>query len=86
MRTLLAQRLAPDAAQRLASETTKYPGRRLAISVDGMVRVAPVVNSPLTNGVIQIGQGALPTAEDSRSNADELVRDLSGVGLPGRAR
>lgn len=77
--SLALLRLSPDAARQLALETRKHLGQRLAISINGRVHSAPVVKSELTAGIIQIRQGALPTAEDSRNYAEALVDELAGV-------
>ena len=69
--------LRPDGAKRFGDATREWMERRIAILVDGVVVVAPIVKSALTSG-----HGELPAPGDTlaarRTNADRIARALGG--------
>lgn len=60
-------RLSPSGAQRFASLTREWQGRRLAIVVDGLVMSAPVIM-----GVIEGGQVSITTGRSANAREEAL--------------
>jgi hypothetical protein len=50
--TAFAFRLRPEAASRMAAYSAAHVGQSIAITVDGIVATAPVINSPLSDEVV----------------------------------
>jgi preprotein translocase subunit SecD len=72
--------LKPDGAQKFADYTSSHVGEYFAIVLDGRVISAPVINSAIPNGQVQIssgGIGGFPAKE-----ANDLVTVLKFGSLP----
>jgi preprotein translocase subunit SecD len=72
--------LRPDGASLFAEHTAAHTGEFFAITLDGVVISAPVINAPIPNGEVQISQGGIdgyPLDE-----AQRLVTILSSGALP----
>lgn len=66
-------KLSPDGAQRFASLTREWQGRRLAIVVDGLVMSAPVVMGVIEGGRVSITTGR---SSNAREEAVRLAQSL----------
>jgi preprotein translocase subunit SecD len=60
----------PRGAARLHAATAAHLDRPVAVSIDGLVVMAPVVRSP-------IGERAIVTGDFSREEAERIVRGLT---------
>lgn len=71
--------LRDDAAQAFGELTRANLGRKIALSVDGIVKSAPIVMEPITGGrvVLSLGQDA------TKADATLLARALASGPLPG---
>ena len=79
---------APSGAERLATETAARVGDKLAVVIDGSIRFAPVIDSPLTRGhfsVLTTGDDEASREADGRSLAAALLGGPLPPGLEARA-
>ncbi len=73
--------LGADGRQRFAEATAAALGRKLAIVLDGRVRSAPIVQSPIPGGRIVVTMGGADPAAQERE-AHDLVAVLRAGSLP----
>jgi hypothetical protein len=57
--------------------TREHLKQRIAIAVDGMVTSAPIVQSEISGGTVQLTLGIRDTAAEQRAEAEALVRSLT---------
>ena len=62
--TAFAFRLRPEAASRMAAYSASHVGQSIAITVDGIVATAPVINGPFSDEIVValVGETTLETA------------------------
>jgi hypothetical protein len=69
--------LLPEASARLREASTEWTKRRLAVVLDGIVEMAPIVQTPLEGGRFSITMGAPPSSAESQlSKARHLALRL----------
>lgn len=74
--SIIAVRLNDLGTQRLANFTRENVGRSFAIVMDNLVLATPIINRPMTDGVVQIG------GNFSREEAADIALSLRAGPLP----
>ncbi|WP_436496580.1 SecDF P1 head subdomain-containing protein [Actinokineospora sp. HUAS TT18] len=66
-------KLPPDSTMLFADWTSKHVGEQLAIVVDGKLLIAPMIQSAITGGAVQVSD-----PEFTEATARELARSITG--------
>lgn len=64
--------LTPDGARRFEALTRRVAGQRVALLLDGHVRMAPVVQEPITGGRVSLAMDARTTRDEAEALAISL--------------